>query len=55
MKVKELIQALVSYLEANKNHDAEVTVECEHQGNGVFNHAILVDGDILESWDVEDE
>ena len=55
MKVKELIEALQRHLKDNDDHDGEVTVECEHQGDGLFNHVIFVDGDIVESWDVEDE
>lgn len=50
MTVRELIKEL----EGVVNQDAQVTVECEHQGDGVFNHAVHADEQVVGSWDVDD-
>ena len=50
MTVRELIEEL----ERVENKDAKVTVDSQHQGEGVFNHSIQADDDLVASWDVDD-
>ena len=50
MTVKDVILAL-----SRADLEGKVTVECEHMGGGVFNHAIFVDRNIVISEDIQDE
>ena len=49
------VRELVYELSKMGDQGATVTVECESLGDGVFNHAVLADGDLVASWDLGDE
>lgn len=48
MKAHELARELLN------GPDEEVTVECMSEGDGAFNHSVMVNGDLVASWDLED-